>query len=207
MKRMIRRAICAVVLAALMTGAALAAGVSTPECTEGVIDGAALVKTGEGVYTASCFNVTANREYLILVVTKEEDVTALGGETGVSTIQYIDQRNSGDSTTITFTVRPRTGRACDVYLCGEDFSGPLRLGVICRTGDGPGLRVGDVDGNGRVNLKDGALLTRYAMKMPGIAIDTEAADIDADGKVGLKDAALLTRYAMGMPGSSAFFVQ
>ena len=55
---------------------------------------------------------------------------------------------------------------------------------------------GDIDGNGKVNLQDSALLRRYLAGWD-VTIDKNAADVDGNGKVNLQDSALLRRYLAG----------
>ena len=55
---------------------------------------------------------------------------------------------------------------------------------------------GDIDGNGKVNLQDSALLRRYLAGWD-VTIDENAADVDGNGKVNLQDSALLRRYLTG----------
>ena len=55
---------------------------------------------------------------------------------------------------------------------------------------------GDIDGNGKVNLQDSALLRRYLAGWD-VTIDENAADVDGNGKVNLQDSALLRRYLAG----------
>jgi len=57
--------------------------------------------------------------------------------------------------------------------------------------------IGDVNSDGKVNLKDGMVLQRYIAKWSGYTADTinmAAADVNADGKVNLKDGMVLQRY-------------
>ena len=55
---------------------------------------------------------------------------------------------------------------------------------------------GDVNGDGEVNTRDRAILTRYLADWEGYAhqIDLKAADVNGDGSVDTRDRAILTRY-------------
>jgi hypothetical protein len=55
---------------------------------------------------------------------------------------------------------------------------------------------GDANGDGVVNIKDSALIRRYAAGW-NIDIDITASDVNADGVVNIKDSALVRRYAAG----------
>ena len=58
------------------------------------------------------------------------------------------------------------------------------------------IMMGDIDGNGKVNLQDSALLRRYLAGWD-VTIDENAADVDGNGKVNLQDSALIRRYLAG----------
>ena len=62
--------------------------------------------------------------------------------------------------------------------------------------EGENVLPGDIDGNGKVNLQDSALLRRYLAGWD-VTIDENAADVDGNGKVNLQDSALLRRYLAG----------
>lgn len=52
---------------------------------------------------------------------------------------------------------------------------------------------GDVDGNGRVNMRDYALLQKYLLKPGSVEINFDAADLTGDGKVNMRDYAALQK--------------
>ena len=56
---------------------------------------------------------------------------------------------------------------------------------------------GDVNGDGKVNLVDAALISRYVVGGWGVTLNASNADVNADGKVNLIDAALISRYVVG----------
>lgn len=55
----------------------------------------------------------------------------------------------------------------------------------------------DVDGNGKINMKDVALLQLWLNGADGITIDEFASDVNSDNAVNMKDLALLIRYLNG----------
>ena len=62
------------------------------------------------------------------------------------------------------------------------------------------VTVGDVNGDGAVNLRDAVILDRYIAGWDGYAgriDDMDAADLDRDGAVGHTDALILDRYVAG----------
>lgn len=68
----------------------------------------------------------------------------------------------------------------------------------------PAFKLGDVDGNGRIEVADAVLvLTYYAKSAAGIAvtIDSRLADVNKDGKIDVADAVgILTYYARQAAG-------
>ena len=54
-------------------------------------------------------------------------------------------------------------------------------------------KIGDINGGGEVNSRDGSLLNRHLAKW-AVQIDEETADINGDGEVNSADGALLARY-------------
>lgn len=65
----------------------------------------------------------------------------------------------------------------------------------------PAVKLGDANGDGKVNLKD-AILVLKAIN-GGAAVDTTASDVNVDGKVNLKDAILVLKYVNGTPFPTA----
>ena len=64
---------------------------------------------------------------------------------------------------------------------------------------------GDIDGNGKVNLRDVAYLNRYLAKWDAYTTlpNPAAADVDGNGKVNLRDVAYLNRYLAKWEGYPA----
>lgn len=63
--------------------------------------------------------------------------------------------------------------------------------------------IGDIDGDGVVDMKDSVLLQRYIAKMSGYdesSIDLLAADVDTSGVVDIKDSIILQRYVAKWSG-------
>lgn len=59
----------------------------------------------------------------------------------------------------------------------------------------PQVTVGDIDGNGKITLKDATLLLQHVNKVATLEnSQLAAADISGDGKITLKDATLLLQY-------------
>jgi len=58
----------------------------------------------------------------------------------------------------------------------------------------PGVLLGDVNGDGHVNLADLILLARYLQGEAGIEIDEEAADLNGNGQVDIQDLRILALF-------------
>ncbi|MBR4728546.1 MAG: dockerin type I repeat-containing protein, partial [Clostridia bacterium] len=58
-------------------------------------------------------------------------------------------------------------------------------------------RMGDLNGDGTVNLKDAVLLRRYIADGWNAEIDEKYADVNGDGAVNLKDVVMLRRRIAG----------
>ena len=76
-----------------------------------------------------------------------------------------------------------------------DFATPITgdVNLYARFEDAPTVLLGDLDGNGKVNNKDLALLQQYLSDWD-VTVDTTVADVNDDGKVNNKDLALLQQY-------------
>lgn len=63
--------------------------------------------------------------------------------------------------------------------------------------------VGDVNGDGAINMKDSVLLSRYVAKWSGYdgtKVDLAAADTNGDGAINMKDSVILSRYVAKWSG-------
>ena len=69
---------------------------------------------------------------------------------------------------------------------------------IAYSGTQPGL-MGDVNGDGSVDVADALLTLRYSMELIGeTALELNAADMDGNGMVTVSDALTILRIAMGL---------
>ena len=59
---------------------------------------------------------------------------------------------------------------------------------------------GDVDDNGKINLRDVTALKKHVAEWTGITINQYAADVNADGKINLRDVTLLKKYVAEWDG-------
>ena len=61
-----------------------------------------------------------------------------------------------------------------------------------------GVKYGDVNSDGSVNLKDAVLLGRYVQNPASAEINVEAGDVNVDGAVNYKDVVLIGRHSSGL---------
>lgn len=62
--------------------------------------------------------------------------------------------------------------------------------------------IGDVNGNGKIDLVDALLVVRHAMNISSLTEDQMTrADVNKDGNINLTDALLIIRTAMGITAS------
>lgn len=58
-------------------------------------------------------------------------------------------------------------------------------------------KTGDIDRNGKINIKDSVMLARYITELNSVEIDKKAADINGDGKINAADIIILRKYLVG----------
>ena len=59
------------------------------------------------------------------------------------------------------------------------------------------ISAGDVNGDGKLNLKDASLMLKVIAKYDGVDVDKAAADVTGDSKMNLADVALLMKHIAG----------
>lgn len=116
-----------------------------------------------------------------------EDQTPELDADGSNVLYYSVVRADSDGC-LSLSVFPSQVCAGTVYL--SDAEKPILL-FYARVS----VLLGDVNGDGKVNVKDNMYLARYLAEWAGYdAIDTAAADLNGDGKVNVKDNMLLARH-------------
>lgn len=63
----------------------------------------------------------------------------------------------------------------------------------------PGALLGDVDGDGVVNIFDASAIQKHIASMPVPSFNDQAADVDGDGVITIFDASLIQKYVAGTP--------
>ena len=192
MKHGIRKLALVLVLALLLSTAALAAG-ATVEIKDVAKGGSVAFHEGSTTQlTVTKNDAQEGGMYLVLVLAGKEDEDGTPLVPTARNILYINQTTADSSGSVTFdNVYPSSLVDSTVYLSGTRLDGLTKMGFIDLL-----VMLGDVDGNQAIQIGDAAMLMRYIAK-----IDTSlseealaAADIDGNGAVQIGDAALLMRY-------------
>jgi len=114
--------------------------------------------------------------------------------------------NNGTIVTLTFEVVDGAELGSTEITVGYDYENydivnveaqAVKFATINGTINITDVRIGDVNGDGRVNTLDRMLLTRYLAKWTGYGEDSivkAAADVNQDGRINTLDRMILTRY-------------
>ena len=155
-----------------------------------------------------------DEEVAIMVYDKNDNYTS-PADVAAANILYIDQApatvlDSGDGATtygVTFEFYLKDGAsdATKTVAIGSANASAVTYETfeIKKTAT---YKVGDVNGNGKVNTKDLVALAQHFAGGYGVTIIQEAADINGNGKLNTKDLVLLAQhFAGGYPEADAYF--
>lgn len=187
MKHGIRKLALVLVLALLLSTAALAADKATVTPESGVT---LTFKDESQNNLTLTTQKTPDGMYLVLVLAGEEDGTPLVPTE--SNILYINQTTADSSGSVTFdNVYPSTIKDSTVYLSGTGLTGLTKMGFIDLK-----VTLGDVDGDGEVTPTDASFVLRVAALLNTFDEKEEAAaDVDGDGEITALDGSYILRYA------------
>lgn len=206
MKKRIAGGFLMLALMLLLTGTAFAAGT---EVAAGDIETAEGVKTvtanlsADGKYiNLTVDGLTGGQQYLVLMVS---GTVADAGQAQItqSTIRYIDQAQADNNGSVSFQVYPSSMQSGTILLSGSDL--PLSVAAAVKT---PSYKIGDINGDGKISLKDYTILSRYLAGWSGykeLITSEAAADINCDGKITLKDCTIISRYLANWDGYKEYF--
>lgn len=190
MKRGIKLMAAALAAMALLSSSVFAAGGKNPTIT-GQVTGAAVtfIENGYQKLSVSYANATANGQYLVMVVSADENGNAK--TISVDNILYIDQAQADASGTVTFpAVYPSRVTNSVVLLSGTGLSRPMTLAKISIP-----FTLGDVDNSGTIDVFDVITLARYVSgKTVTQNWTKDAADVNGDGTVDGIDLTMLAQY-------------
>lgn len=206
MKKRIAGGFLTLALMLLLTGTAFAAGT---EVAAGDIETAEGAKTvtanlsADGKYiNLTVDGLTGGQQYLVLMVS---GTVADAGQAQItqSTIRYIDQAQADNNGSVSFQVYPSSMQSGTILLSGSDL--PLSVAAAVKT---PSYKIGDVNGDNVIDLRDATVLSRYLAGWNGykeqITSDV-AADINRDNAINLLDSTILSRYLAGWSGYKSYF--
>lgn len=137
--------------------------------------------------------ITEGSYYLVLALSGD------GSAINKDTILYINQVTGSSDHSISFEVYPSSLKDSVILITGSTVT--ITEGKV-------GLQValidvlyilGDVDGNGLVNVGDATLLLRYLASLePASKVDMDAANVDGNTLVNVGDATKLLRALAGL---------
>lgn len=202
MKKLLRTLLLAAALTALLCVSALAADSTVSNVTGNILTpktaAGETITEKDGKYeNAAKFDVNATgteaSQYLLLVLRDQNVPTERN-------IVYINQAAAGEDGKLVFTgsdaayPMTMTSGTYYVYLVGDgkEFSASAPAASFTYEA---GYTLGDVDGNGKVNINDALeLLNFLAEKTVLEGNNLKAADVDKTGAVNINDALKLLNY-------------
>ena len=185
MKHGIRKLALVLVLALLLSTAALAAEPNA-EIKDVIEDCTITFNANNQSVALTATDLTPNGMYLVLVLKGEDTVPTK------SNILYINHATAAENGTVTFdNVYPSAIKDSTVYLSGTGLTGLTKMGFIDLK-----VTLGDVDGDGEVTPTDASFVLRVAALLNTFDEKEEAAaDVDGDGEITALDGSYILRYA------------
>lgn len=209
MKKLLRTLLLAAALTALLCVSALAADSAVSNVTGNILTpktaaGGTITANADGKYTGAVqFDLTTTQgltngsQYLVLMLKDDGKNTVPTAEN----IYYINQKAAADGK-LAFTnaggdsVYPMdlVNGTYSIYIVGDGKSFDATKADASFTYEA-GYTLGDVDGNGKVNINDALeLLNFLAEKTVLEGNNLKAADVDKTGAVNINDALKLLNY-------------
>lgn len=188
MKHGIRKLALVLVLALLLSTAALAAEPNA-EIKDVIEDCTITFNANNQSVALTATDLTPNGMYLVLVLKGEDTVPTK------SNILYINQATAAENGTVTFdNVYPKSLVDSTIYLSGTDLTGLTKMGFIDLE-----VTPGDVDGNSELEVYDALLVLQKGTGLITMTEEQElAADVNGDGSVDQYDALLILQKAVGL---------
>ena len=195
MKHGIRKLALVLVLALLLSTAALAAG-ATVEIKDVAANGTvAFHPNSTTQLTVTKTDAQNGGMYLVLVLAGAEGDDGTPLVPTESNILYINQTTADSSGSVTFdNVYPSAIKDSTVYLSGTGLTGLTKMGFIDLN-----VTLGDVDGNSELEVYDALLVLQKGTGLITMTEEQElAADVNGDGSVDQYDALLILQKAVGL---------
>jgi hypothetical protein len=106
---------------------------------------------------------------------------------GKYTVEVFVQASDNVTVTRTYTYNATT----------EDVTTPSIIVPTDPTPTKPDVLLGDVDGDGRVNVKDATYIQKHVVDYAGYEnVDLAVGDVDGDGRISIKDATAIQKLCL-----------
>ena len=190
MKHGIRKLALVLVLALLLSTAALAAG-ATVEIKDVAAGGSVAFHEGSTTQlTVTKSDAQEGGMYLVLVLAGKEDEDGTPLVPTAKNILYINQTTATEDDTVTFdNVYPSAIKDSTVYLSGTGLDGLTKMGFIDLL-----AMLGDVDGSGTVSAYDATKVLQYCAHIAGVEINIDAAKVNVGDQISAYNATLILQY-------------
>lgn len=198
MKRRLLALLLAVLTLTMLTAAAFAEdtevlgvyNVTGPlTVTNGTKDGG--FYAGADTFKLNCTGLTGAYS-LVLLLDDNSGVPTSGN------IQYIDQVTVTDGAA-KFTLKPKALKEGTYYIFVSTTDEALKVVATFKYGTKPERVLGDVTGEGTINVSDALLALKIAVGSIESPTDAQkvAADVNLDGNVNVSDALLILKFVVG----------
>lgn len=198
MKRRLLALLLAVLTLTMLTAAAFAEdtevlgvyNVTGPlTVTNGTKDGG--FYAGADTFELDCTKLTGAYS-LVLLLDDNSGVPTSGN------IQYIDQVTVTDGAA-KFTLKPKALKEGTYYIFVSTTDEALKVVATFKYGTKPERVLGDVTGEGTINVSDALLALKIAVGSIESPTDAQkvAADVNLDGNVNVSDALLILKFVVG----------
>ena len=188
MKHGIRKLALVLVLALLLSTAALAADKATVTPVNNNVTLEFKDESQNNLRLTT--QQTSNGMYLVLVLAGEEGDDGTPLVPTESNILYINQTTADSSGSVTFdNVYPSTIKDSTVYLSGTGLTGLTKMGFIDLL-----VMLGDVDGSGTVSAYDATKVLQYCAHIAGVEINIDAAKVNVGDQISAYNATLILQY-------------
>lgn len=198
MKRRMLALLLAVLTLTMLTAAAFAEdtevlgvyNVTGPlTVTNGMKDGG--FYAGADTFELNCTGLTG--EYSLVLLLDDNSGVPTSGN-----IQYIDQVTVTDGEA-KFTLKPKALKEGTYYIFVSTTDEALKVVATFKYGTKPERVLGDVTGEGTINVSDALLALKIAVGSIESPTDAQkvAADVNLDGNVNVSDALLILKFVVG----------
>ena len=198
MKRRMLALLLAVLTLTMLTAAAFAEdtevlgvyNVTGPlTVTNGTKDGG--FYAGADTFELNCTGLTGEYSLVLLLAGDSKVPTS-------SNIQYIDQLTVTNGTA-KFTLKPKALKEGTYYIFVSTTDEALKVVATFKYGTKPERVLGDVTGEGTINVSDALLALKIAVGSIESPTDAQkvAADVNLDGNVNVSDALLILKFVVG----------